>query len=141
MDEQNIELKRQSVHQDIMFWASNSLNNLKDQKWSCPCYHARHLKQIHWINFCVGFMVSQPNFLFQCSTTMSLINKINVNFKLGLVLNLPRRLQIEEKFVHGYFPLWHLVRSKVLNVSNLSVTDQPYVPCASKVPEPRPQEQ
>ena len=52
--------------------ASNSLHNLGGQKWSCPCYHARHLQQIH----CVGCMVSQPNRLFQRLTTMSLIDKI-----------------------------------------------------------------
>ena len=59
----------------MVFLASNSLHNLRGQKWSCPYYHARHLLQIHWI-FCEGFMVSQPNRLFQHSTTMSLINKI-----------------------------------------------------------------
>ena len=32
----------------MMFLASNSRHNLRDQKWSCPCYHARHLQQIHW---------------------------------------------------------------------------------------------
>ena len=26
----------------------NSLCNLRGQKWTCPCYHARHLQQIHW---------------------------------------------------------------------------------------------
>ena len=31
----------------MMFLASNSLHNLGGQKWSCPCYHARHLQQIH----------------------------------------------------------------------------------------------
>ena len=30
------------------------------------------------VNFCVGCMVSQPNFLLQSSTTMSLINKIRL---------------------------------------------------------------
>ena len=29
------------------------------------------------VNFCVGYMVSQPNRLFQRLTTMSLINKID----------------------------------------------------------------
>ena len=52
-DEPNVELKCQSVHQDMMFLASNSLHNLRGQKWSCPCYHARHLQQIHRNkNFC-----------------------------------------------------------------------------------------
>ena len=30
------------------------------------------------VNFCVGCMVSQPNRLFQRSTTMSLVNKIHI---------------------------------------------------------------
>ena len=33
------------------------------------------------INFCVGCMVLQPNRLFQRSTTMSLINKKDMNSK------------------------------------------------------------
>ena len=32
----------------MIFLASNSLHNLGGKKRSCPCYHARHLKQIHW---------------------------------------------------------------------------------------------
>ena len=36
-----------SVGRDMMFLASNSLHNPRGQKWSCPCYHARHLQQIH----------------------------------------------------------------------------------------------
>ena len=34
--------------QDMMFLASNSLHDLRGQKWLCPCYHRRHLQQIHW---------------------------------------------------------------------------------------------
>ena len=43
-----------SVRRDMMFLASNSLNNLRGQKWSCPCYHARHLQQIHWSKLLCG---------------------------------------------------------------------------------------
>ena len=42
--------------------ASNSLLNLRGQKLSCPCYHARHLQQIHWSKLLCGmygFTVSQ----------------------------------------------------------------------------------
>ena len=53
-DEPNVELKCQSVHRDMMFLASNSLHNLRGQKWSCPCYHARHLQQIHWSKLLCG---------------------------------------------------------------------------------------
>ena len=53
-DEPNVDLKCQSVHRDMMFLASNSLHNLRGQKWSCPCYHARHLQQIHWSKLLCG---------------------------------------------------------------------------------------
>ena len=36
------------MRRDMMFLASYSLHNHRGQKWSCPCYHARHLQQIHW---------------------------------------------------------------------------------------------
>ena len=44
-DEPNVEC--QSVRQDMMFLASNSLHNLRGQKQSCPYYQARHFQQIH----------------------------------------------------------------------------------------------
>ena len=49
----NVELKCQSVRY-MMFLASISLHNLRGQKWSCPCYHARHLRQIHWSKLLSG---------------------------------------------------------------------------------------
>ena len=36
------------------FVASNSLQNIRGQKWSCPCYLARHLQQIHWSKLLCG---------------------------------------------------------------------------------------
>ena len=53
-DELNVELMCQSVLRDMMFLTSNSLHNLRGQKWSCPCYHARHLQQIHWSKLLCG---------------------------------------------------------------------------------------
>ena len=47
-------LECQSVHQDMMFFASSSLHNLGGQKWPCPCYHARHLHQSHWSKLLCG---------------------------------------------------------------------------------------
>ena len=38
----------------MMFLASNRLHNLRGQKWSCPCYHAKHLQQIHWSKLLCG---------------------------------------------------------------------------------------
>ena len=35
------------MRRDMVFLASNSLHNLRGLKLSCPCYHARHLQQIH----------------------------------------------------------------------------------------------
>ena len=66
-DEPNIELKCQSAHQDMSSLASNSLHNLGCQKWSCPCYHGRHLQQIHWNKLlCVGCMVWCDELFLNC---------------------------------------------------------------------------
>ena len=53
--------------------------------------HAHVITQDIWnkfieINFCVGCMVSQPNCLFQHSTTMSLINKIHIIFTCNPII-------------------------------------------------------
>ena len=32
----------------------DSLHNLGGQKWSFPCYHARHFQQIHWNKLLCG---------------------------------------------------------------------------------------
>ena len=53
-DELKVELKCQSVRWYMMFMASNSLHNMGGQKLSCPCYHARHLQQIHWTKLFCG---------------------------------------------------------------------------------------
>ena len=63
--EPNIELKFQSVCRDMMFLAFNSLHNLGVQKWSCPYYHTRKLRQIHWNKvFCGMYGCSQ---IFCCN--------------------------------------------------------------------------
>ena len=46
--------KCQSVHWDMMFLASNSLHNLRGQKWSCPYHHPRHLQQTYWSKLLCG---------------------------------------------------------------------------------------
>ena len=47
-----------------MFLASNSLQYLGGQKWSCPSYNPKNFEQIHWHNE-VGCMVWPWSCLFQ----------------------------------------------------------------------------
>ena len=59
-----------------MFLASKSLHNLRGQKWSCLCYHARHLQQIHLNKLFCGMYGFTAKSSVPPSTTMSLINKM-----------------------------------------------------------------
>ena len=62
---------------DMMFLASNNLHNLRGQKWSWPCYHARHLQQIHWNKFLCrmyGFMAK--SFIARLNIVRLLIRKM-----------------------------------------------------------------
>ena len=78
-----------------MFLASNSLHNLRGQKWSCPCYHARHLQQIQWSKLLCGMYGFTAKLSVPPSTTMSLINKINIYCKISLQLPFPLKLSVQ----------------------------------------------
>ena len=60
------------------------------------------------VNFCVGCMVSQPNCLFQRSTTMSLINKIHIIFTCNPII-----------FEDIYILLFHSIQDKMLQCENV----------------------
>ena len=74
-DEPNVELKCQSVRRDMMFLASNSLQILRGQNDHAHVIMQGICKKFIEVNFSVGCMVSQPNRLYQRSTTMFLTNK------------------------------------------------------------------
>ena len=66
------------ILQNFKFWTdSNSLKNLRGQKGSCPCYHKRHLQQIHWNQiFCRMYGLSVIGSVPTSTTSRSIINKI-----------------------------------------------------------------
>ena len=82
-------LKCQSVHWDMMFLTSDSLHNLKGQKWSYPCYHPRHLQQIHCNELLCQMYGFTAKLFFPLLSTMSPINRIirkdTESLKLGLI--------------------------------------------------------
>ena len=57
------------------FLASNSLHNLRDHKWSCPCYNPKNFEQIE-INYPVGSIFWLWCCLFQALTTNKTINPL-----------------------------------------------------------------
>ena len=59
----------------MIFLASNSLHNL-GQKWSCPCYHARHLQQIHWSKLLCGM------YGFMAKSSVSRLNICQILMRL-----------------------------------------------------------
>ena len=64
-DELNVELKDQSVSLDMMFLASNSLQNLEVKNDHAHVIMQDICNKFIEVNFFVGCMVSQPNRLFQ----------------------------------------------------------------------------
>ena len=60
-DEPNVEVKCQSVRQDVMFLASNNLQKLGNKNDHAHFITQDICNKLIEINFCVGCMFSQPN--------------------------------------------------------------------------------
>ena len=73
----------------LVLLASNSLHNLTSKFKINYAYVITQgiCNNFIEVNFCVGCMVSEPNHLLQCSTTMSLINKICCNLIFVIFLS------------------------------------------------------
>ena len=85
------------MRQDMMVLASNSLQNLRGQKWPCPCYHARHLQQFHWSKLLCGM------YSFTAKSSIALLNICQILMRLMFLQMTNDRKELKRWFIMVQF--------------------------------------